>query len=56
MPMLAGYCLTTSFLPLVGRRGAPEDGRMMVLVVAVLILLAWAAISFGPEDGRRHRC
>jgi hypothetical protein len=29
---------------------------MMVLVVAVLMFLAWAAISFGPEDGRRYRC
>ena len=29
---------------------------MMVLVVAVLMLLAWAAISFGPQDTWRHRC
>jgi hypothetical protein len=31
------------------------DG-MMILVVAVLMLLAWATISFGPEDGSRYRC
>jgi hypothetical protein len=31
------------------------DG-MMILVAAVLMLLAWAAVSFGPEDGWRYRC
>jgi hypothetical protein len=29
---------------------------MMLLVIAVLLLLAWAVISFGPEDGRRYHC
>jgi hypothetical protein len=26
---------------------------MMLLVIAVLVLLAWAVISFGPEESRR---
>jgi hypothetical protein len=29
---------------------------MMLIVVAILMLLAWAAISFGPADDRRYRC
>jgi hypothetical protein len=56
VPVLAGCRLTTSFLPLVGRPGAAEDERMLLLVVAVLMLLAWATISFGPTDDWRRRC
>jgi hypothetical protein len=28
---------------------------MMLLVVVMLFLLAWAAIQFGPDDARRYR-
>jgi hypothetical protein len=45
-----------SFLPLVEPAPTPDDGVMMLIVAAVLLLLAWAAISFGPEDGWRRRC
>jgi hypothetical protein len=41
----------------VPRRSTADDGAMMLIVVAVLLLLGWAAISFGPEDSWRHyRC
>jgi len=29
---------------------------MMLLVLATLVLLAWAAIQFGPDDAQRYRC
>jgi hypothetical protein len=29
---------------------------MMLLVAAMLLLLAWAAVQFGPDDAQRYRC
>jgi hypothetical protein len=29
---------------------------MMLLVLATLLLLAWAAVRFGPDDAQRYRC
>jgi len=28
---------------------------MMLLVLAMLLLLAWAAVQFGPDDAQRYR-
>jgi len=27
----------------------------MLLVLAMLLLLAWAAVQFGPDDAQRYR-
>jgi hypothetical protein len=45
-----------SFLPLAGRRACTDPGDMMLLVFVVLVLLAWAAVQFGPDDAQRYRC
>ena len=29
---------------------------MMLLVLIALLLLAWAAVRFGPDDAWRYRC
>jgi hypothetical protein len=29
---------------------------MMLLVLAALLLLAWAAVRFGPDEAGRYRC
>jgi flagellar biogenesis protein FliO len=29
---------------------------MMLLVLATLLLLAWAVVRFGPDDAQRYRC
>jgi hypothetical protein len=28
---------------------------MMLLVFVMLLLLAWSAVQFGPDDARRYR-
>jgi hypothetical protein len=33
-----------------------DPGHMMILVFVMMLLLALAAVQFGPDDAQRYRC